>query len=247
MSSLIRTANLSAGTYKLGVTRKPAAAPAALNPGTAPAPLLSPANPAANSVKETKPVQNDLISKSDMQALLSREVESLRKTAEQAGYSAGYSKGLAEAKGAASQHADNITELVHSIRHSLSVEIDGVEDVAIEIAYAAVCKMLGKSLPTLEGVRAMVGEMIKHAKQSEKLTVRVAPADYRLIENHLDELIKNKTEADIEFVPDEQVGMGGCLVESASGTLDGRLERQIELLRNTLVQARSDRQKQNKP
>jgi flagellar biosynthesis/type III secretory pathway protein FliH len=40
-------------------------------------------------------------------------------------------------------------------------------------------------------------------------------------------------------VPDERVALGGCLIDSPGGTLDGRLETQLQRLREVLVATRA--------
>ena len=41
--------------------------------------------------------------------------------------------------------------------------------------------------------------------------------------------------SDVTFVADDRVGKGGCIVESSSGSWDGRLETQLQRLKETLV------------
>ena len=50
-------------------------------------------------------------------------------------------------------------------------------------------------------------------------------------------LPKNGDTARLELVADERVELGGCLIETDGGTLDGRLETQLKRLRDTLLDA----------
>jgi flagellar assembly protein FliH len=43
----------------------------------------------------------------------------------------------------------------------------------------------------------------------------------------------------VEIAADDRVELGGCLLETPSGTLDSRLEVQLANLRRTLLEARS--------
>jgi flagellar biosynthesis/type III secretory pathway protein FliH len=40
------------------------------------------------------------------------------------------------------------------------------------------------------------------------------------------------------LLSDDRVLLGGCLIETSGGTLDGRLETQMQQLRDTLLAAR---------
>jgi flagellar assembly protein FliH len=122
--------------------------------------------------------------------------------------------------------------LAASLRDALGQAIGGAEEAMVEIAFAAVCKVLGEAAASEEGVRAMVQEAMRQIRAKEGLVLRVAPADYeRLAGLSLGEGAK------LELVADERVALGGCLIETAGGTLDARLEVQLRQLVDTLTRA----------
>ncbi len=67
------------------------------------------------------------------------------------------------------------------------------------------------------------------------MVVRVSPDDYEalLVEPVLIELEDQR--GAIRLVEDPRVMLGGCIVESSRGTLDARLETQIERLKSVLL------------
>ena len=162
--------------------------------------------------------------------------EALRKQAFEDGYRDGYEAGAAEAKteraAAAARQAEEFERLIASAQQALAGQIEGAEDVLVEIAFAAVCKLLGDTAFTEEGARNLVRAAMREVRAKEGLVVRVAPADHR-------QLSLRPGEGRVELVADDRVALGGCIIETAGGTLDARLEVQLQQLVDTLTRARS--------
>ena len=70
------------------------------------------------------------------------------------------------------------------------------------------------------------------------MLVKVAPEDFELLNARRRELLEGGNASGVELVADEQVKLGGCVLEGASGNLDARLETQLQRLRDTLLRAR---------
>jgi flagellar assembly protein FliH len=79
-----------------------------------------------------------------------------------------------------------------------------------------------------------VREAISGVRERERLVVRVSPRDHKLFAGE-NIAPKNGDAGSIELVADERVELGGCLIETSSGTLDGRLETQLQRLCDTLA------------
>jgi flagellar assembly protein FliH len=87
-----------------------------------------------------------------------------------------------------------------------------------------------------EGVQAAVREVMRGVHERERLVVRVSPRDHALLA--VDGFKpRNGDGQAVELLADERVELGGCLIETGGGTLDGRLETQLKRLRDTLVGA----------
>jgi len=149
----------------------------------------------------------------------------------------GYAAGVGQAQAEYAAQLEAMQQLFGSMRSALSDAIAGAEDVIVEIAFEAVCRVLGDVVGRREGVLAVVREVIRGVRERENLVVRVAPQDHALIVTERQQLLKNGDAGRIELVADERVELGGCLIETAGGTLDGRLETQLQRLRDTLVSA----------
>jgi len=166
------------------------------------------------------------------------ELAALRAEARERGWQQGHEAGLAKA---ASEHAAQLkalAALVRGVRGRLDEGIGELSELGAEVVYEAVCKLLGQALASREGVVAAVREVVRRARERSRLTLRVSPSDHAAIREHLDTVLEGLDAGQVELVPDERVELGGCLIESPSGSLDGRLEVQLANLRQALVAAR---------
>ena len=142
---------------------------------------------------------------------------------------------------AASEHAAQIKALaglVRGARERLDADIGDLSELAVEVVYESVCKLLGQALAGREGVIAAVREVVRRARERSRLSLHVSPSDYALIREHLAAVLEGLEAGQVEVVSDERVQLGGCLLETPSGSLDGRLEVQLENLRRALLAAR---------
>ncbi len=150
----------------------------------------------------------------------------------------GYSEGLARGEAAGRDQWDAAcAELVQAAR-DVSAVIHEAQDVvqqhAVEIAFAIVCKILGKAATTRKGVAAHVSSVLRPLERESVVRLRVAPSQVGLYRAALDEVLE-ETHA-IDVVGDAGVS-GGCIVDCADQSLDARLEVQLGQFKDALVLA----------
>ena len=161
-------------------------------------------------------------------------LEELQREAQEEGYEAGAQAAKAEL----AEELERLRKLTRAIPETLAQGIEGLEDVMVEIAFAAACKVLGQAAFAEDGVRAMVREAMREARSKEGLVLRISPRDYELFYADPARVRPIIDDAKVEVVADERVS-GGCLIETGGGTLDARLEVQLRQLLDTLTRARS--------
>lgn len=165
-----------------------------------------------------------------------RREEEREKILKQA-YEEGYKTGLEDVQERFAKDLAAMESLLESLR---SILVDGIveqEDLIVEIVYEAVGKILGEAVRRKEGVLALVQQVMRDVQEREQLVLRLAPADYELLSSGRASLGYGEIQG-LELLADDRVVLGGCLVESAGGTLDGRLETQLQRLREVLLRAR---------
>jgi flagellar assembly protein FliH len=198
-------------------------------PAAAPDPLVHEPPPRTPADAAIQLAQQDSLLRESIAVERQRVLDEAR----QQGYAAGVEQARADNDG----HLQALQQLIGSMRGALSDGIVGAEDLIVEIAFEAVCRIIGDAVGRREGVLAVVREVIRGVRERENLVVRVAPQDYELIAGERQRLLRNGDASRIELVSDERIELGGCLIETAGGTLDGRLETQLQRLRDTLASA----------
>ena len=165
----------------------------------------------------------------------------LRKQAFEDGYSDGLKHGVAEGRREAAEAAERLLQVAASIGEALRRGIDEQEDVLVEIAFAAACKVIGQIAATEAGVRGMVREAMRGIPAKHAVVLRISPQDFTLLAAHEHALRDLAQEHAVEVLADERVVMGGCLIETAAGALDARLEVQLRQLAGVLASTRATR------
>jgi flagellar assembly protein FliH len=116
--------------------------------------------------------------------------------------------------------------------------LETTEDRLVEIVMAAVCGIIGESLANESSVRVLLRETLDRAQGAKIGRIRVNPSDYRLIAELPAHDFNGSIES-VEFLPDETIKIGGCVLESDAGTLDCRLDAQLEQLKALLLLVRN--------
>ena len=232
MNTVIRAARIDRDPLLLGTQPRMAGAPAGDAPvAMAPKPRLDPVLAGAGVPAPTEAVrlaEQDRILRESIAAERQRVLERAREQ--------GHEKGVEQGRAECEAQLQALHQLTGSMRAALADGIAGSEDVIVEIAFEAIGKLLGQALAQREGVQAAVREVIRGVHERERLVVRVSPRDHALLAAEGFKP-KNGDAQAVELLADERVELGGCLIETSGGTLDGRLETQLKRLCDTLAGA----------
>jgi flagellar assembly protein FliH len=82
-------------------------------------------------------------------------------------------------------------------------------------------------------------EVLGRVKEGRDLVVRVSPTDLPLLQPEEKRLRAAVPGRALTMVADARIELGGCIVESSLGTLDGRMDVQLRELYATLRAARA--------
>lgn len=240
--ALIRSAGLAAEPLQLARRRtvvEPAAAPAASavdSPVAAPAPAAPeiPAGLIEASVMEERIREIEagaLAWKEEIEANLQHEyAEAHRK-----GYEAGLEEGAAAGRELLAEQAGRLSSVAAQLGRVRQDQVDAAEDDMVAIAFAAICRMLGDAHATADGVRQLVRQAIGSANEGGSLVIHLHPDDLDLLKADTPDSTL------VDMVADDSVALGGCRIVSNKGTLDARVETQLELLAQTLLKVRAER------
>lgn len=139
---------------------------------------------------------------------------------------------------------NELLESLVEIREKRSEVLRTVEEDVLKLAVKLAEKIIGKEISgeNSEAARVeIVANALRAARHQEMLTVRVNAADLPLLEKMRDEKANAFGRAQlIDFVADQAVLTGGCIIESQSGTIDARVETQLRILENALLARASE-------
>lgn len=172
-------------------------------------------------------------------AELREQLEAERERARQSGYREGERQGREEAAQEQEKQIEALRALLQSLAKEQECLIRGAEDAAVEIGFAAAAKIMGQAEVDRSLVQAMVKQAMTLVLEREGLIIHLAPDDCRWMEKQLSTDPEGREWTDIEFKADEQIGLGGCVIESRLGSLDARLELQLAALKELLLDARA--------
>jgi type III secretion protein L len=146
--------------------------------------------------------------------------------AKRMGFAAGQQEGLAQ-----------VSELLLVARAREVREMAEAKDGAIVLARRMAQRIVGRAVELSPEV---MGEIVAEALEASraragKVVLRVHPEDLATIERERPHWITRVAAAvDVRVVPDPAVGRAGCVVETAVGRLDARLQTQLDALERAL-------------
>jgi flagellar biosynthesis/type III secretory pathway protein FliH len=109
----------------------------------------------------------------------------------------------------------------------------------VELALAIAEKVIGKAIEEDPGITASI---LERAKQeiidAKRIRIWLNPADHRILAELRPDLVKLGAEngRTIEVVACEEVGRGGCRLETESGLVDATIPTQMDEIRRQLLE-----------
>ncbi len=181
------------------------------------------------------------------------EAAGIREAARAAGHAQGREEGLRDAERVIREQSESraaglvaqqlktalpaVTALADELRRERDVWLAHWERIGIALATTIAEKLLRAELerrPTL--VAGRVAELLQLAAGSPDITVRLNPADVALLGDVAGEIGRVLAAAgEPRLVEDESLGAGDCVVETAHGELDARIETQLRRLVGELL------------
>lgn len=107
----------------------------------------------------------------------------------------------------------------------------------VRLAIRIAGKILGEELQAApERVAAIVGEALKSVTRERALTIRVAPGAAAVLTPHLAKLRERlPQDCSVRLAESAEIAEGGCMIVSELGTIDARVEVQLEMLERALL------------
>ena len=122
------------------------------------------------------------------------------------------------------------------------MDIERMETETVKLALAIAKKIIGSAADSGLAITQVVNAAMQKVADPRQLTLRLNPADMDTVAAHKQELVKNDDMgAAVRLQGDESIQPGGCVIETALGDVDARLDQQIKMVEALLDAQLSDR------
>jgi flagellar assembly protein FliH len=177
-------------------------------------------------------------------AAAEEQAAAIRREAYDESYRQGFAEGQAHGEAAAREQAagdlaaaaGRAEDMLAVARKQATEELQAAERQLVELALAVAAKILareGAENPT--AVLPMVKEALAKVRDQEQVTVRVNPASYDFLLAARPELQAALAgDVALTVAADSSLKEGDCVVETPFGTVDARIDTQLELVRAAL-------------
>jgi flagellar assembly protein FliH len=168
------------------------------------------------------------------------EDASVGEQARQAGFEQGVQSGLAEAQATVRSEYDGMLQEARAIleqAYKLKQQIiQEAEPFLIEMSGAIAEKIVDRQL-TLEPSWTIeqIKKLLQRRKEKGMIALCVAPSRFAYIQDARDELMNAvDSQAELEILPDASVQDHGCVIRSAYGSIDARIDTQLKEIKAAL-------------
>ncbi|MBB3109390.1 flagellar assembly protein FliH [Paenibacillus phyllosphaerae] len=158
------------------------------------------------------------------------------------GYQQGYNEGRTEAEEEIRQQwetslseAKTILEGAYRMKEEI---IQEAEPFVVDLSIAIAEKIIGRQLSlSPELMIEFVRRALQRRREQGVITLCVAPTELAFIQAAQEELkLSIDSQAELQIVPDVTVKEGGCVIRSAFGSIDARIDTQLGEIKRQLME-----------
>ena len=156
------------------------------------------------------------------------------------GYAEGYSVGEQAAQAKMEKAINDATaeaaKILSTANEQVKETVLSAEPQIIEIALAIAEKILASEIDAnSDAVVSIVKAAMDKVRNQEQIAIRVNPMDFANViaaKKEFEYILQR--EQSIEFVSDQTVSRGGCVIDSAFGSADARIETQLQAIQSVI-------------
>ncbi|HTE05873.1 MAG TPA: FliH/SctL family protein [Planctomycetota bacterium] len=184
-------------------------------------------------------VTQDGATRTALAAVLSDNLAAVRDAAHEEGYARGHREAMQEAREKVRTAVESLAALNSAAEAAFESELAQLNAACADVVAEVFFKLAGTALATPAAIVGAVTEVLKRVREERELRIHVNPDDLPILRTAEAALEANLPGRRFTLIADGRVETGGCIVESALGSLDGRLEVQLAGLCATLRAAKS--------
>jgi len=235
---------------------------AAVRPG--PVHLVRMPNPGKPEVNSSAPSALPVVAQQG-QAPLETALAAAKAAGEQArrqGYEEGFAQGCAQgseraareleerakrmdhelqqqAQAACQARVQVLDGLIAALPAQIDARLTAAQEDMLALCFEVVCRMLGESAAQPDVIRAQLACAIEALRGKPLVAVHLHPADLAALDEERGSAARRPGGVEVQWIASSEVALGGCILQTAEGGLDARIETQLQVLRDLLVQERA--------
>jgi flagellar assembly protein FliH len=167
-----------------------------------------------------------------------RLVAEAREQGREAGYREGFEQAEAEVRRQYEQMLQEARAIIESAVANKQQLIQESEPFLIELSCAIAEKIVGRQLSIEpEWTLDLIRNVLRRRKEQGVITLCVSPGQFQFVQDAREELmLAVDSQAEIQIIPDPSVRDHGCVVRSSFGSIDARIDTQLDEIKNQLRQ-----------
>jgi flagellar assembly protein FliH len=171
-----------------------------------------------------------------------KESELLRLEAKEQGYQEGFELGKQEAESQIQQEysekieqTNKLLELAHEQKDAI---ISEAEPFLLELSTEIAKRIIKQELTDYpDKFVELIKQHILRIKEREYVSVCIHPDDYEFVQSQRAQLVAVVNgETEIKIIPDPLVSTKGCVIRTDYGSVDARIDIQIEEIKNAILE-----------
>ncbi len=177
------------------------------------------------------------------------EDEAIKNNAEQQGFNHGYDSGFqkieAELQNQYKDQIDQAKKLVEEAYQLKEQIIQESEPVVIQLAISIAEKIILKEVEqNLDIIKEITKEALRKTREYEKITIDVHPSHFSFLLEAKEELkLEMNGQVELLIYPDPFLVQGGCIIRTSTGTIDAKIDTQLEEIKKALLDLRENLRK----
>jgi flagellar assembly protein FliH len=175
-------------------------------------------------------------------ALLADELESVYEKARVQGFAQGGEAARIEAERSLASSSRLLEAVATAAEAKFDAECVALAGSCADIVGEALTKIAGPVLGNAAAAVGAVEQVLRRVKDERELIIRVHAVDVETIRAAESRLVTVLAGRKLQVVADARVELGGCIVESSLGGLDGRFDVQLRELFETLRAVKGSRE-----
>lgn len=174
------------------------------------------------------------------------KLEAMSLEAREQGFQQGFEQGLVEAKTQIQiEYHEKLAQAEQLLQQAFEQKeaiISEAEPFLLELSTVIASQIIKQELESdPEKFIGLIQQHIHRVKEKESITICVHPEDFDFIQSqraHLLAVVNGDTE--IKVIPDHTVSSKGCIIRTAFGSVDARIDTQIEEIKKVILESRRE-------